>query len=127
MVLRKLHLVTLFLASLFSVQSYALTTRSLSADSILSADGTKTWSLSGIQGPIMSSGGVVKETPGGAIDDSNVTFTLTHAPGGESTLLCFLDGSLQRAGTDYNRTTTTITMTTAPATGQLLECQYSRN
>lgn len=51
----------------------------------------------------------------GAIDGSNATFTLSHAPSPSSSLQLFLNGTLQRQGVDYTLSGATITYTTAPS------------
>ncbi|MGH7975000.1 MAG: beta strand repeat-containing protein [bacterium] len=68
---------------------------------------------------------VTREVPTGAINGSNVTFTLAHTPvvGSEE---IFLNGLLQNAGAgnDYTISGATITFTTAPLTGDVLLVTY---
>lgn len=68
---------------------------------------------------------VIRETPSGTINGVNVTFTLANTPvAGTETL--FLNGILQEplAGNDYTISGATITMLTAPATGDRLKASY---
>lgn len=68
---------------------------------------------------------VTRETPSGAINGSNVTFTLANTPltGTESV---YLNGILQDAGggNDYTISGVTITMLTAPISGDKLRVSY---
>lgn len=77
-------------------------------------------------GKVFTSGDtVVRETPSGSINGSNVTFTLAQTPiaGFES---IYLNGLLQEpgAGNDYTISGGTITYLTAPATGDKLRASY---
>ena len=77
-----------------------------------------------IDGGAPSSVGTFKlEMPSGAINGTNTTFTLTTTP--TTPLLLFLNGNLQLAGTDYTRSGSTITYTTAPASGDWHLAYYS--
>lgn len=68
------------------------------------------------------------EAPSGSINGSNTAFTTAATPMGGSTdvtaVMVFLNGLLQKPTTDYTRSTTTITMVTAPATGDVLLVAY---
>lgn len=55
------------------------------------------------------------ETPSGAINGSNVTFTLANAPNPAASLILFLNKVLQIQGTDYTLSGATITMAVAPS------------
>jgi hypothetical protein len=68
---------------------------------------------------------VVRETPTGSINSSNVTFTLANTPVA-GTEQVFLNGILQEpgAGNDYTIAGATITYLTAPATGDRLKVCY---
>jgi len=68
---------------------------------------------------------VIRETPSGTINGSNVTFTLASAPTANTEQL-FLNGLLLEpgAGNDYTISGQTITMLTAPATGDRLKASY---
>ena len=70
---------------------------------------------------------VTEETPSGSINGSNVTFTLANTPT-SGTLKLFLNGVRQKsgAGNDYTITTNTITMTTAPVSGDVLIADYMK-
>lgn len=64
---------------------------------------------------------VIEETPSGTINGSNTTFTLANTPT-SGTVKLYLNGVRQKsgAGNDYTITTNTITMTTAPISGDVL-------
>jgi len=68
---------------------------------------------------------VTRQTPTGAINSSNVTYTLANTPivGTEQV---FLNGILQEAGAgdDYTISGATITYETAPVTGDILRVNY---
>lgn len=66
-----------------------------------------------------------KEVPSGAINDVNVAFTIAHTPVSGSEHL-YRNGVLQNSigSSDYSISGTTITMTTAPATGDVLLVSY---
>ena len=70
---------------------------------------------------------VTEETPSGSINGSNVTFTLANTPT-SGTLKLYLNGVRQKsgAGNDYTITTNTITMTTAPVSGDVLIADYMK-
>lgn len=65
-----------------------------------------------------------KEVPSGSINSSNTSYSLTYAPVSNDSLDLYLDGLLLRLTTDYTISSTTITMGTAPATGQTLYASY---
>lgn len=69
-----------------------------------------------VQPGIGSGGGnfVDAEVPSGSINSSNVTFTLAHAPNPGASLRLYLNGVLQKPGTDYTLSGNTITYTVAP-------------
>jgi hypothetical protein len=68
---------------------------------------------------------VVRETPTGLVNSSNVTYTLANTPIA-GTEVVFLNGILQEpgAGNDYTIATNTITYLTAPVTGDRLRVNY---
>jgi hypothetical protein len=68
---------------------------------------------------------VVRETPTGTINGVNVTFTLANTPIAGTEML-FLNGILQEpgAGNDYTISGVTITMLSAPLTGDRLKACY---
>ena len=70
---------------------------------------------------------VTEETPSGSINGSNVTFTLANTPT-SGTLKLYLNGVRQKsgAGNDYTISTNTITMTTAPVSGDVLIADYMK-
>jgi hypothetical protein len=70
---------------------------------------------------------VTRETPTGSINGSNTTFTLANTPTA-GTEEVFLNGILQApgAGNDYTISGATITMLTAPLTGERLLVNYRK-
>lgn len=82
-----------------------------------------TWSvLGGFSGtPIRG------ETPVGAINGSNVTFTLAHIPGPASSLILFLNGVFMIQGTNYTLSGLTITMDagSVPVASDILTAFYT--
>lgn len=65
-----------------------------------------------------------QEVPSGAVNDSNVTFTLSSTPVADKAVELKLNGLTQRQGTDYTISGSTITFTTAPTTGQSVYAVY---
>jgi hypothetical protein len=65
-----------------------------------------------------------QETPTGAVNGLNVTFTLAFTPLENEAVKVYLDGLLLRQGTDYTISGSTITMTTAPALAQQIWAEY---
>jgi hypothetical protein len=70
---------------------------------------------------------VIEETPSGSINGSNTTFTLANTPT-SGTVKLYLNGVRQKsgAGNDYTISTNTITMTTAPVSGDVLLADYMK-
>ena len=68
---------------------------------------------------------IYNETPSGSINSSNVTFTLANTPVTGSVQL-YLNGLRQRLTTDFTMSGGTITMTTAPTTGDNLIADYDK-
>lgn len=66
------------------------------------------------------------ETPGGLLNGSNATFTLTSSPSPASSLSLWRNGVLLRAGVDFTLSGNTITffVATVPQAGDLLEASY---
>lgn len=68
---------------------------------------------------------VIRETPSGTVNGSNVTFTLAHTPTSGTEHL-YLNGLLQEAGgEDYSISSATITFTTAPVSGDRIRASYT--
>jgi len=64
------------------------------------------------------------ETPSGSVNGSNTAFTLANTPAGSKVML-FLNGLfLEPGGADYSLSGTSITMATAPVTGDVLRAFY---
>ncbi len=70
---------------------------------------------------------VDKEVPSGAINGSNAAYTLANTPTSGSEHV-FLNGILQESGSgnDYTISGTTLTMATAPLTGEKLVVSYRK-
>jgi len=65
------------------------------------------------------------ETPSGTINGSNTSFTLAHTPSPAAGLQLYKNGQqLIAGGADYSLSSATITMTTAPTTGDVLIAFY---
>lgn len=66
------------------------------------------------------------ETPSGAIDGVNATFTLAQTPAPAGALMLFLNGILQRqgGGNDYTLAGSTVTFNTPPPAGDTLVATY---
>jgi hypothetical protein len=85
--------------------------------------------VDGTSAPCGSSGSatfVDAETPGGAINGANVSFTLANAPNPAASLTLFLNGLLQDQGVDYTLAANMITFATdaTPQTGDILVASY---
>jgi hypothetical protein len=150
--IKKIGLIFALLAASFSSTSYASSTRAQEADSLISTDHTKSYGLPGSSDTLdgiaaantltnKSISGAsntltllpvgvndLQETPSGTVNGSNVTFTLANTPPSSTTVILMLDGlvQIQGSGNDYTISGSTITMLTAPATGQKLYATYSK-
>lgn len=71
---------------------------------------------------------LIQAAPTQTPNSSTTSFSLSTAPGVSSEVKLFLDGTLLRQGSglDYTISGSTITMVTAPATGQKLMAVYSQ-
>jgi hypothetical protein len=78
-------------------------------------------------GGLSSSNFVDKETPSGSINGSNTAFTLANTPTTGSEHV-YLNGLLQESGggNDYTISTNTITMLTAPISGDKIRVSYRK-
>lgn len=78
-------------------------------------------------GTLSPSNFVTEETPSGSINGSNTAFTLANTPTA-GTLKLYLNGLRLKsgAGNDYTLSTATITMTTAPVSGDVLLADYMK-
>lgn len=76
--------------------------------------------LVGQSGGPTGEGTMVRDVPGGAIDGSNATFTVSQT---YTTFLLFVNGQEQKIGTDYNISGTTITFIAGaiPQTGDSID------
>lgn len=100
---------------------------SVSGDVTLANDGVMTVSVNTSTGFLKYSNKVTRETPSGTINGSNVTFALASTPVSGSEEV-FLNGILQDAGAgnDYTISTGTITMLTAPLSGDKIRVNYMK-
>ena len=88
--------------------------------------------VDGSSGPCGSGGGGVLpsfsdgETPAGAINGSNGTFTLAFAPSPQTAVSLYLNGLLMTQGVDYNISANVISFLTlsTPQTGDVLAASY---
>jgi hypothetical protein len=72
---------------------------------------------------MMTSHYIVGEKPSGSVNGTNKVFTVAHAPlTGKDQV--YLNGILQTRGSDYTISSSTITFTTAPATGDVIRVIY---
>ena len=78
-----------------------------------------------VSGTLSPSNFVFEEIPSGSINGSNVTFTISATPT-TGTLRLYLNGQRLRsgAGNDYTLSTNTITMATAPISGDVLLADF---
>lgn len=90
--------------------------------------------VDGTSGPCGSAGGggvygfTDNETPGGAVDGSNASFSLTSPPNPPVSLTVYRNGLLQKMGEDYVLSDRSITFTAgaAPQPGDTLLASYRR-
>ena len=88
--------------------------------------------VDGTAGPCGSGGGSVgfvdEEVPSGAVDGSNVAFSISSAPSPVSSLHLFRNGLLQKVGFDYTISGTSITFVSAatPQPGVTVMASYRR-
>lgn len=68
---------------------------------------------------------VTVETPGGATNGTNITFTLASTPSATQPVQVFKNGLLQSANIDYTLSGKTISFGSAPATGDLIRVCYT--
>jgi hypothetical protein len=99
----------------------------VSGDVTLSNTGVATVSTSTSTGFIKYSALIVRETPSGATNGSNTSYTLLNTPATGMEQV-FLNGVLQEpgAGNDYTISGSTITYLTAPATGDRIRVTYPK-
>lgn len=86
-----------------------------------------TWQQIPTTAGLLNTNFVDKETPSGSVNGSNVTFTLANTPVSGSEHI-YLNGMLQNVGggNDYTISTATITMATAPLTGESIRVSYRK-
>lgn len=95
----------------------------MSGDATISDAGVVTVTASGLS----SSNFVFNEAPSGSINGSNTAFTLANTPTA-NTVTVYLNGILQvpGVGNDYTISGNTITMLSAPETGDVVYCNYMK-
>lgn len=67
----------------------------------------------------------VFEAPTGLVNGSNTSFSLSSTPVANASVIIVLDGLIQTNGTDYTVSGTTVTFTTAPASGSEIVAIYN--
>jgi hypothetical protein len=67
----------------------------------------------------------VHETPVGAVDDVNVTFTLAYPPVNAASVWFMVDGRVLQSS-EFGLVSSTITLAVAPSVGQEIDCIYLR-
>lgn len=126
------------------------TSRAQQADTLISTDRTKTFSLPSASDTLLgrtSTDTITNKSISGSTNtlsnlpvaaqlvqdvfygnSSTTAFTLSFTQVASPGLLCHLDGTvlIQGSGFDYTVSGTTLTMTSAPATGQKILCYYSK-
>ena len=65
------------------------------------------------------------EVPSGLVNGSNTAYTLSATPVANASVIMVLDGVTQTNGTDYTVSGTTVTFTTAPASGTEIVAIYN--
>jgi hypothetical protein len=86
--------------------------------------------VDGSAGPCGNAGGNISytdgESPAGAVDGSNTSFTLAGSPSPGASLQLYRNGLLQQQGTDYNLSGNVLTVSAGsiPVTGDTLQCWY---
>lgn len=70
---------------------------------------------------------ITGETPTGAINGANTSFTLANAPDPAGSLRVTLNGTRLTLTTDYTLSGTTLTMLVAPITDSLLRVDYTND
>jgi hypothetical protein len=104
--------------------TYVLTLQHASVD--IQSNGSN-WEIvanAGIGGDALKTDFIARETPSGAVNGINVTYTLANTPAGF--VHVYLNGLLQDegGGLDYTRSGGTLTFVTAPATGSKIRVSY---
>lgn len=139
----------LFLSS----QAFGATTRTVNANTFATPDGTKTWAVPVSTGGNIVATATADTLTNKTIDGSTNTLsklpiasqinadifygngsttslTLSNSTGTAAApdLRCYMDGAILVQGIDYSYTagSATVTMTTAPSTGQIIKCVYSK-
>ncbi|HLG97145.1 MAG TPA: hypothetical protein VKX49_12605 [Bryobacteraceae bacterium] len=69
---------------------------------------------------------VYAEIPQGMLDGTNAAFTLLNPPNPATSLQLFVNGSLQKQGSDYTLTSAQITFANAPAMKAVLQAFYTK-
>lgn len=66
----------------------------------------------------------IYETPIGAINGINSSFTLTYAPKPVNSLIVFLNGQKMTVTEDYSISSDTLALNTVPPSGSILNVEY---
>lgn len=67
------------------------------------------------------------ETPSGAVNGVNKTFTLAYTPADPGKVMLFVNGAIQKKDNDFTISGSTITMTVAPLTDDILQVTYQNS
>ena len=116
--------------SLFAIEegsTYADTLWLITADSGGTLGTTAVTAIQLVVTGLQASNFVDKETPSGNVNGSNTSFVLANTPTSGSEHI-YLNGMLQDvgAGNDYTISSATITMLTAPLTGEKIRVSYRK-
>lgn len=100
-------------------------TRSQIADQIISSDASKTWTFPATSQKFQGAADYVQDT---FYCNGGTSFTLTSTPASTTNIVPHEDGTalIQGASYDYTVSGTTLTLTSACATGQRLMVYYSK-
>lgn len=85
-----------------------------------------TFQAFGTGGGLTTSNFVYNETPSGSINGSNTSFSLANTPTAGTVRLILNGLELLAGGNDYTISGTSITMTTAPLTGEWMRAHYMK-
>lgn len=118
----RLAALILFFLCFAADSSYAAATRTIDADTVRTSDASKSFAVPTTAGKLLGAGDYVAEAVTGTVNGSNTSFSVTSAP--VVLIGLYLDGAYLTPTTDYSISVATVTMVTAPATGQILRAVY---
>lgn len=116
-----------FAGSVANATTTPAITLTTSITGVLKGNGTAISQATAGTDYLIPSGFVTRETPSGAVNGSNTTYTLANTPVAGSEEV-FLNGILQEpgAGNDYTISSNTITYLAAPLTGDKIRVNYRK-